>query len=1235
MSDTHAILRELLERRILVLDGAMGTMLQRRGLTEADFRGSRFANHPRDLKGNSDVIALSRADVLRSIHEAYFEAGADIAETNTFGATRIVQAEYGLEDAAYDMNVAAARAAKESALAWTARTPERPRFVAGSMGPLNKTLSLSSSVNDPGHRAVTFDEVRVAYAEQVRGLIEGGVDLLLLETVTDTLNAKAAIVAMEDVFDELGVRLPLMISLTIIDKSGRTLSGQTVEAFWVSVAHARPLSIGINCSLGATEMRPYVEELSRIADVFVSCYPNAGLPNAFGEYDETAETTSSLVRGFADEGLVNFVGGCCGTTPEHVRAIAARVDGLTPRRPPKVDPFTRLAGLEPLVIRPDSNFIMIGERTNVTGSKRFAELVKAGDYAKAVEVALDQVRGGANILDVNMDEGMLEGERAITTFLNLIASEPEIARLPIMVDSSKWSVIEAGLKCIQGKGIANSISLKEGEDDFLSKAKKIRRYGAGAVVMAFDETGQAETVERKVSICRRAYDLLTRRAGWAATDIVFDPNILAIATGIEEHAAFARNYIDATRILKDSCPGAKVSGGVSNLSFSFRGNNVLREAMHSAFLYHAVRAGMDMGIVNAGQLGLYEEIPKDLLDHVEDVIFDRRPDATERLVAFADSVKGHTKKKELDLAWRDAPVAQRLAHALVHGIVDFIEADVEEARRGVARPLEVIEGPLMAGMTVVGDLFGAGKMFLPQVVKSARAMKRAVAYLLPFMEREREQSGASARSNGKVLLATVKGDVHDIGKNIVGVVLGCNSYDVVDLGVMVPCDKILDTAIEQGCDIVGLSGLITPSLDEMVHVAKEMKRRGMKMPLLIGGATTSRQHTAVKIAPEYDGATTHVLDASRAVSTVAALLDPKQLDTFVSKTREDYEQLRRLHAHKRAKPLLPFAVANERRPRLAFGPEEIGKPAFASLRVLDDIDLGEVAKYIDWTFFFTAWELVGKFPAILEDPRHGAAARELYDNGRTLLDRIVREKLLVARAAYGLWPAQSEGNDIVFYEDESRDRPVARFPMLRQQQEKADGEPYRCLADFVAPAGSGVHDWAGGFVVTAGIGASELAASFERDLDDYNAILAKALADRLAEALAEMLHERVRRAWYAPNERLSGEEIVEEKYRGIRPAFGYPACPDHTEKGTLFELLRADGIGVTLTEHGAMLPAASVSGLYIGHPSARYFNVGRVGRDQVEDYARRKGMTVADVERWLAPNLAYEPVAAGAPDPRT
>ncbi len=1219
------VLRELLARRILVLDGAMGTMVQRRGLSEADYRGARFERHGQDLKGDTDVLALTRPDVLRSIHDAYFDAGADIAETNTFGATRIVQAEYGLADAAYEMNVAAARAAVESARAWTKRTPGKPRFVAGSIGPLNKTLSLSPSVADPGFRAVTFDEVREAYAEQVRGLLEGGVDLLLVETIFDTLNAKAALVAIEDVFDSLGTRLPVMISVTITDKSGRTLSGQTVEAFWISVAHARPLSVGVNCALGAREMRPYVEELSRIADVHVSCYPNAGLPNAFGEYDETPETTSSLVRALAVEGLVNVVGGCCGTTPDHVRAIAARVEGVTPRVPPRPDRLTRWAGLEPLVVRPDSNFLMIGERTNVTGSKKFAELVKAGDYAKAVEVALDQVRGGANILDVNMDEGMLEGERAMVTFLNLLASEPEIARLPVMVDSSKWSVIEAGLKCLQGKGIANSISLKEGEEDFLAKARAIRRYGAGVVVMAFDETGQAETVERKVSICRRAFDLLTKRAGWDATDVVFDPNILAVATGIEEHAAFARNYVEATRVIKDTCPGAKVSGGVSNLSFAFRGNNVVREAMHSAFLYHAIRAGMDMGIVNAGQIGVYEEIPRDLLDHVEDVLFDRRPDATERLVAFAETVKGAGKKRELDLGWRDAPVEQRLSHALVNGIVDFIEADVEEARAKSARPLDVIEGPLMDGMRVVGDLFGAGKMFLPQVVKSARAMKRAVAYLLPFMEEEKQRLGLAERKNGKVLLATVKGDVHDIGKNIVGVVLGCNSYDVVDLGVMVPCDKILDTAIEQGCDVVGLSGLITPSLDEMVHVAKEMKRRGMGQPLLIGGATTSRQHTAVKIAPEYDGSTTHVLDASRAVSTVASLLDPKQRDAFVARTREEHEQLRRLHAHKKAKPLASLAAADERRPRLAFGDGDVVRPSFTGLRVEQDIPLSEIVPYIDWTFFFTAWELVGKFPAILDDPRHGAAARDLYESGRALLDRIVRDRSLVARAAWGLWPAQSEGNDVVLYEDEERTRVAARFCMLRQQQEKPEGEPYRCLADFVAPAGSGARDWAGAFVVTAGIGAQELAASFEKQLDDYHAILAKALADRLAEALAEMLHQRARRAWYAPAEALSGEDLVAEKYRGIRPAFGYPACPDHSEKTKLFELLRADRIGVSLTEHGAMLPAASVSGLYLGHPQARYFAVGRVGRDQVEDYARRKDMPLADVERWLAPNLAYEP----------
>ena len=1166
--------------------------------------------------------------MVRSIHDAYFEAGADVVETNTFGATSIVQSEYGLEAVAYDINVEAARLARQSADQWSKRTG-KPRFVAGSIGPLNKTLSLSPSVADPGYRAATFDQVRDAYAEQVRGLIEGGADILLVETIFDTLNAKAALVAIEDVFEGAGTRLPLMISVTITDKSGRTLSGQTVEAFWVSVAHARPLSVGVNCALGASEMRPYVEELSRIAGAFVSCYPNAGLPNAFGEYDETPETTSTLIRGFADEGLVNIVGGCCGTTPDHVRAIAARIEGVTPRRPPSVEPLSRFSGLEPLVVRPESNFLMIGERTNVTGSRKFADLVKAGDYGKAVEVALDQVRGGANILDVNMDEGMLEGERAMTTFLNLLASEPEISRIPVMVDSSKWSVIEAGLKCLQGKGIANSISLKEGEDDFLDKARKIQRYGAGVVVMAFDEKGQADTVERKVSICRRAFDLLIGRAGYDPTDVIFDPNILAIGTGIEEHAAFARNYIEATRIIKDACPGAKISGGVSNLSFSFRGNNIIREAMHSSFLFHAIKAGMDMGIVNAGQLTVYEEIPRELLDHVEDVIFDRRPDATERLVTLAETVKGGAgKKRELDLGWRDAPVEQRLSHALVHGVVDFIEVDVEEARAKSARPLDVIEGPLMDGMRVVGDLFGAGKMFLPQVVKSARAMKRAVAYLLPFMEEDKRKHGTSDRGAGRIVMATVKGDVHDIGKNIVGVVLGCNGYEIVDLGVMVACDKILDTAIAEKCDLVGLSGLITPSLDEMVHVAKEMKRRGMKLPLLIGGATTSRQHTAVKIAPEYDEATTHVLDASRAVATVAALLDPKQKGAFVEKTREDQEQLRRLHAHKRAKPVVSFAAANEHRPRIAFGPETVARPRVVGLRALESIPLAEIAKYIDWTFFFTAWELAGKFPAVLDDPRYGAAARELYEHGRALLDRIIREKLLVARASYGVWPAQSQGNDVVLYEDEARTREATRFCMLRQQQAKAQGEPYRCLADFVAPVESGVLDWAGAFVVTAGIGAQELAAAFEKDLDDYHAIMAKALADRLAEACAEMLHQRVRREWYAPDEGLSGEDLVAEKYRGIRPAMGYPACPDHSEKTKLFDLLHADRIGVSLTEHFAMLPAASVSGIYLGHPDASYFQVGRVGRDQLDDYAQRKGSTRAEVERWLSPNLAYDPIEA-------
>ena len=1226
MSHTEALLRELLTERVLVIDGAMGTMIQRRGLSEADFRGARFEAHHRDLKGDNDLLVLTRPDVIRSIHDAYFDAGADIVETNTFNATSIVQTDYAMESVARELNREAARVAKQSAREWTARTPKQPRFVAGALGPMNKTLSLSPSVTDPAYRAVTFDEVRAAYANQVRGLIEGGVDALLVETVFDTLNAKAALIAIEDVFDEVGTRLPVMVSVTITDKSGRTLSGQTVEAFWISISHARPLSVGVNCALGAREMRPYVEELARVSDAFVSCYPNAGLPNAFGEYDEAPTMTATLVRELAEDGLVNWVGGCCGTTPEHIRAIAQAVRGVRPRRPSPSEPHMRLSGLEPLVIRPDATFTVIGERTNVTGSKRFAELIKAGDFSKALKVALDQVRGGANILDVNMDEGMLDGARAMTTFLNLVASEPEIARIPVMVDSSKWTVIEAGLKCLQGRGIANSISLKEGEGDFIAKARAVRRYGAGAVVMAFDETGQADTTERKVAICRRAYDLLTNRAGWQGHEIAFDPNILAIGTGIEEHAKYAQNYIDATRIIKETCPGSKVSGGVSNLSFSFRGNSRVREAMHSSFLLHAIRAGMDMGIVNAGQITVYEDIPKELLDHVEDVIFDRRPDATERLVTFAATVTGPGKRVELDLAWRDAPVAKRLAHALVHGIIDFVETDVEEARLALSDPLAVIEGPLMDGMRVVGDLFGEGKMFLPQVVKSARAMKLAVQYLLPFMEMARREGATTKRSSAmKVLLATVKGDVHDIGKNIVGVVLGCNGYEILDLGVMVPADRILDMALSEGCDVVGLSGLITPSLDEMVHVAKEMKRRGMSLPLLIGGATTSRQHTAVKIAPEYDAPTVHVLDASRAVGTVSALVDPKRRESYWAEQRKDQEQLRTLFAHKRGRPLAAYAAANEHREEVSFGDGETREPTVRGRMALHDIALADIVPYIDWTFFFTAWELAGRFPAILDDARHGAAARELYDDGRKLLGQIVQDRSLVARAAFGVWPAFSEGNDIVLADADAPERELVRFPMLRQQEEKTDRARYACLADYVAPRG-GPRDWVGAFVVTAGIGTDTLSASFEKSLDDYHAIMTKALADRLAEALAEMLHERLRRGWYAPDEALSAQDLIAERYRGIRPAFGYPACPDHSMKTPLFDLLRASDIGVTLTEHGAMLPAASVSGLVIGHPKARYFNVGRIGRDQVADYARRRSLPVTEVERWLAPNLAYDPI---------
>jgi 5-methyltetrahydrofolate--homocysteine methyltransferase len=1223
---TRDVLTALLQERIAVLDGAMGTMVQRHRLAEADYRGERFAAHSRDLQGNNDLLVLTRPDVIGGIHHAYLEAGADWIETSTFNAQRISQADYGLEPIARELNVAAARIAREAADAWTARTPDRPRFVLGAIGPMNKTLSISPDVNDATFRDVSFAEVRDAYAEQVEGLLDGGVDALLVETIFDTLNAKAALVAIEWVQGARGIDLPLVLSVTITDRSGRTLSGQTLDAFWTSIAHARPLLVSINCALGAEDMRPYVEELSAIADTFVGCYPNAGLPNAFGEYDQTPAAMAKLVGEFAAEGWLNLAGGCCGTTPDHIRAIAEVVRDLPPRRIPTLSKRTRLAGLERLEIRPDSNFQMIGERTNVTGSRKFAKLVLDGDYGKALEVALDQVRGGANLLDVNMDEAMLDSERAMETFLKLVATEPEVARVPLMVDSSKWSVIEAGLQCVQGKAVVNSISLKEGEAEFLDKARRVRSHGAAVVVMAFDESGQADTVERKVAICQRAFRLLTEDAGFDPTDVIFDPNVFAVATGIEEHDRYAIAFIEATRQIKATCPGALVSGGVSNLSFSFRGNDVVREAMHSAFLFHAIQAGMDMGIVNAGQLVVYEDIPKELLGRVEDVLFARRADATERLVELAEQVKGKGKKREIDLSWREATVEQRLAHALVHGVVDWIEADAEEARQKLGKPLFVIEGPLMDGMKTVGDLFGAGKMFLPQVVKSARAMKRAVAYLTPFLEEEK----SAARSNGRIVLATVKGDVHDIGKNIVGVVLGCNSYEIVDLGVMVPCERILDAAVEHGADLIGLSGLITPSLDEMVHVAREMERRGMRQPLLIGGATTSRQHTAVKIAPAFSQPTVHVLDASRAVGVVSDLLSATARDAFVAENATEQARLRDVYGAGTQRPLLGLDAARERRGRCAFDASAIAEPAFFGRRALDDVPLGELAEWIDWTFFFHAWELKGKFPKILDDPRQGAAARELYENAQALLQRIVGEKLLTARGAYGFWPANADGDDLVVWTDATAKAEHARFPMLRQQR-ATDDKPCLSLADFVAPIGSGVVDSVGAFAVTAGLGAEALAKRFEAAHDDYSAILVKALADRLAEAFAEWLHARVRREWgYGAGESLSLEDVIAERYRGIRPAFGYPACPDHSEKPRLFALLDAPAQGITLSEHFAMLPAASVSGLYFAHPDARYFTVGRIGRDQVVDYAARKRMSLAETERWLAPNLGYEPQASGA-----
>ncbi|HEX5584384.1 methionine synthase [Gaiella sp.] len=1205
-------LKEILDERIVVHDGAWGVLIHRRGLSEAEYRGERLRDHARDVKGNPDLLNLTRPDIVAEIHDAYFAAGADIATTNTFTATSIGQADYGLEHLAAEMSLEGARLARRAADDWVRRTPERARFVAGALGPLNVSLSVSPKVEDAAYRSVTFAEVRDTYAVQIAALAEGGVDLLLVETIFDTLNAKAAIVAARDVAPDL----PLWLSFTAIDRSGRNLSGQTAEAFWVSVEHARPLIAGVNCSLGATEMRPFLEDLSRVADTYVACYPNAGLPNAMGEHDEQPQDTSRYLRAFAEDGLVNVVGGCCGTTPEHIRQIATAVEGVATRCVPVLEPRTRWSGLEPFELREDTGFVMIGERTNVTGSARFRSLVEAGDLEAAVEVAVEQARSGANALDVNMDADLLDSEQVMTRFLNLLAAEPEVARLPIMVDSSRWSVLEAGLECLQGKGIVNSLSLKEGEEPFLERAHRIRSFGAGVVVMAFDEAGQAESVERKVAICERAYRLLTEQVGFPPEDIVFDPNVLAVATGIEQHNEFAKAFIESLPLIKERCPGARTSGGISNLSFALRGNQHVREAMHAAFLYHAIRAGLDMGIVNAGLLMVYEDIEPELLERVEDVIFNRRPDATERLVELAGRYAGEAQRREEDLSWREAPVSKRLEHALVHGVVDFIEEDVEEARLEATRPLDVIEGPLMDGMRVVGDLFGSGRMFLPQVVKSARAMKRAVAYLEPFMEEEQDEGGRSA---GRIVLATVKGDVHDIGKNIVGVVLGCNNYEVVDLGVMVPADRILDTALEQGCDVVGLSGLITPSLDEMVTVAKEMERRGIDLPLLIGGATTSRQHTAVRIAPEYEQPTVHVLDASRVIGVVSSLLDTERRATLDGENRAEQDRLRALHAERERRPLLPLRAARERRTPIAWRADDLAVPAFRGTRIVEP-SVGELRGYIDWTFFFHVWELKGRYPAILDHPEKGAAARELFEAANALLDRIVADGLLTARGVHGFWRAVAEGDDVVL----ATGNGDARFPMLRQQGAHDDSRPNRSLADFVAPRESGLEDHAGAFAV--GIhGADELAVEFERDGDDYSSIMVKALADRLAEAFAEWLHAHARRAWYAPDERLEADDLVAERFRGIRPAFGYPACPDHSQKGTLFSLIAADEVGLALTESFATTPAASVSGMYFGHPSARYFSIGRLGRDQVEDYAERKGETLATAERWLRQNLAYDP----------
>ncbi len=1235
---TRAARRALLDvtaaQRVLVLDGAMGTLIQREELSEADFRGARFVDHPRDLRGDNDLLSLTRPAVIAAIHASYLDAGADIIETNTFNANALSQADYGLSDLAREMNAAAARLARAAADEAEDRDG-RPRWVAGALGPTNRTASLSPDVNDPGARNARFEDLRAAYADCTRGLLDGGADILLIETVFDTLNAKAAIFAVEEVFEERAERVPVMMSGTIVDLSGRTLSGQTAEAFWYSVRHARPWSIGLNCALGAAALRPFVEELGRVADVRVSAYPNAGLPNELGGYDETPTVTSDVLGGFARDGLVNVVGGCCGTTPDHVRAIARAVGGLPPRVTPTLPPRTRLAGLEAVEIGPDSLFVNVGERTNVAGSRAFAKRVLAGDYEAAVAIARQQVENGAQLIDVNMDEALLDSEAAMARFLDLIAGEPAIARVPVMIDSSKWSVIEAGLRCVQGRPVVNSLSLKEGEAPFLEQARRARRYGAAVVVMAFDEAGQAETVERRVEVLSRAHRLLVDEAGYLDEDIIHDPNVFAVGTGIEEHASYGVSFIGAVEALRRAYPHSLVSGGISNVSFSFRGNDPVREAIHAVFLYHAVRAGLGMGIVNPAALAIYDEIEPDLRDRVEDLLLNRRPDATERLLEIADSARATSHASGPDLAWRGLPVAERLSHALVEGITEYVVADVEEARQAAARPLDVIEGPLMAGMDRVGDLFSSGRMFLPQVVKSARVMKTAVAHLVPYIEAERaaaaELAAASgsdapvpaARAKGRIVMATVKGDVHDIGKNIVGVVLGCNNYEIVDLGVMVPAAKILATAREVGADAIGLSGLITPSLEEMRHVAGAMAREGFEIPLLIGGATTSRVHTAVRIEPEYGGPVVHVPDASRAVGVVAALLGEGR-SGYAARIRSEYAAVRDERLGRRAaepRATIEEARANRLVPDLA---RPVPVPAFAGLRTIADHPLADLVGRIDWTPFFTAWELKGRYPAILDDPAVGAQARGLHADALALLERIERERLFRACAAVGLWPASTVGDDIELYADDARSTILARFHTLRQQQRKPSGRPNVALADYVAPRDSGVADYIGGFAVTAGLGVDELAAQFEAEHDDYHAIMAKALADRLAEAFAERLHEIVRRElWgYAPDEALTNDDLIGERYQGIRPAPGYPAMPDHTEKATLLRLLEADArAGITLTESMAMLPAASVSGLYFWRPEAAYFGVGRIGRDQLADYASRKGLPLADMARWLAPNL--------------